>query len=172
MRHHGISKNIRLSEVFVGTNMAIITVYHGTTFKRAKKIIADKKIKITSFNIARYDDTTNGYIYVTSELHDAIGFSTRPILGEDVLTIVVFKIQIDTKELMTDADEEKWQSTLDVNDAKKCYRIKRDLLIGKDVVAVFCKKMPSHNAIGNYMQALQYGEKEVKESEWKVLCHD
>ena len=152
--------------------MAIITVYHGTTFKRAEKIIADKKIKKTSSDIARYHNTTNGYIYVTSELHDAIDFSTRPMLGEDVLKIVVFKIQIDDIELMPDADEEKWQSTLDVDDVQKCYRVKRDLLIGKDVVAVFMKEILSQNAIGAYMQDIQYGKKEIKESEWKVLCHD
>ena len=152
--------------------MAIITVYHGTTVERAKKIISDGKIKLTSTNIARHHDTTNGYIYVTSKLHDAIDFSTRPTVGENVLTIVVFKIQIDTKELMADTDEEKWQSTADVDDAKKCYRVNRDLRIGKDVVALFCKKMPSHDAIGSYMQAIQYGEKEIKESEWKALCHD
>ena len=152
--------------------MAMITVYHGTTVERAKSILKDKAIKVTSQTTARYDDTTEGYVYVTKELCDALDFSTRPTIKEDTLTFVVFRIQINDKELLPDKDESKWLSTLSDNGAENCFRIKRDLLFENDVISVFCKKMKSHNSAGDYMQAIQYGEKEIKESEWKKLCHD
>ena len=152
--------------------MAKVVVFHGTTIERAKKIIKDKKIKQTSVDIARYDDTTEGYVYVTKRLCDALEFSTKPIINENTRVFVVFKILVDESELLPDADEEKWVSTLTDDGWKDCFRIQRELLLCKDVVAVFCKEMKSHNAVGDYMQAIQYGKKTVKESEWKYLCQD
>lgn len=149
----------------------MVKVYHGTTIKRAKSIIKDKLIKVTDSDNYRYDDTTKGYVYVTTRLCDALDFSTRPIAEEDTLVFVVFQILIDENELMIDHDEEKWISTLSDGGEKECYRINRNLLFDKDVVSVFCKRMPSHSVLGDYMQAIQYGEQKIKESEWKKLCH-
>lgn len=150
----------------------MVKVYHGTTIKRAKSIIKDKLIKVTDSNNYRYDDTTKGYVYVTKRICDALDFSTRPNGRDDTLVFVVFQIFIDENELMIDHDEGKWISTLSDGGDKECFRINRDLLLGKDVISVFCKRMPSHNAVGDYMQAVQYGEQIIKESEWKKLCHD
>ena len=152
--------------------MAKVTVFHGTTIERARKIIKDKTIKPTSSDIARYDDTTEGYVYVTKRFCDALDFSTRPIANENTLIFVVFKIMIEETELLYDDDEEKWISTLSDDGATECFRVQRELHFYDDVVAVFCKKMNSHNTIGNYMQAVQFGKIEVKESEWKNICHD
>ena len=146
-----------------------VQVYHGTTVKRAQKIIADKKIKVTDSKIIRHEGTTQGYVYVTKRLCDALDFSTRPMIGEDTLTFVVFQILIDENDLQIDPDEGNWNSTLSDGGAKECYRIKRDLLFGKDAVSVFCKKMPSNDVAGNYMQDIQDGTRIIKESEWKKL---
>ena len=153
-------------------NLAKVTVFHGTTIERARKIMEDKRIKPTSFDIARYDDTTEGFVYVTKRLCDALDFSTRPIINENTLIFVVFKIIVEETELLHDDDEEQWISTLSDDGASECFRIKRELRFNDDIIAVFCKKMNSHNAVGDYMQAIQYGEKEIIESEWKNLCHD
>jgi len=152
--------------------MAKAVVFHGTTIERAKKIIKDKKIKPTAAGIARYDDTTEGFVYVTKRLCDALEFSTKPIINENTKVFVVFKILVEESELIPDADEEKWVSTLSDDGWEDCFRIQRELCFSEDVVAVFCKEMKSHNAVGDYMQAIQYGEKTVKESEWKNLCQD
>ena len=152
--------------------MAKVIVFHGTTVERARKIINDKKIKPTTAVIARYDDTTEGFVYVTKRLCDALEFSTKPIINENTKVFVVFKILVEESELVPDADEEKWASTLSDDGWRDCFRIQRELCFGEDVVSVFCKKMKSHNAVGDYMQAIQYGEKTVKESEWKNLCQD
>lgn len=152
--------------------MAKITVYHGTTFERAKRIIKDKTVKPTSSENARYDDTTEGYVYVTTRLCDALDFSTKPILNEDTRIFVVFKMLIEEDELFLDEDEEIWKSTLSEDGAKACFRIGRELYFGTDVVSVFCKRMKSHNAAGDYMQKVQYGEILIKESEWKKLWQD
>lgn len=152
--------------------MAKVTVFHGTTIGRAKKIMKDKIIKPTSSDIARYDNTTEGYVYVTKRICDALDFSTRPHPNENTLFFVVFRIFIDESELLADSDEEKWISTLSNDGVSECFRINRDLQLYDDVVAVFCKKMNSYKAVGNYMQAVQYGEIEVKENEWKTLCQN
>ena len=152
--------------------MAKVVVFHGTTIERARKIIQDKKIRPTTADIARYDDTTKGYVYVTKRLCDALEFSTKPILGENTRVFVVFKAFVEESELIPDADEKRWVSTLTDNGWRDCFRIQRELCFDKDKIAVFCKEMKSHNAAGDYMQAIQYGEKTVKESEWKTLWQD
>lgn len=152
--------------------MSIIEVYHGTTLNRAKAILKSGVIKVTDENTFRYEDTTKGYVYVTKRLCDALDFSTRPIVGENTLAFVVFKILIDENELLKDYDEEKWISTISDGGEKDCFKIKRDLLLNQDVKSYFYTKMQSNNAVGNYIQSIQYGECEIKESEWKSLCHD
>lgn len=152
--------------------MAKVTVFHGTTIERARKIMKDKIIKPTYSDIARYNNTTEGYVYVTKRFCDALDFSTRPHPNENTLCFVVFRIFIEESELLSDSDEVKWISTLSNDGVSECFRINRDLKLYDDVVAVFCKEMASYKAAGNYMQAVQYGEIEVKESEWKNLCHD
>ena len=152
--------------------MAKIEVYHGTTIDRAKKIIKDKAIYPTSKEIARYKDTTLGFVYVTKNICDAIDFSIRPELGKDTLKFVVFKILIDESELLPDEDEKNWFSTLSAGGSKACFKVNRILKVGEDVVSILCKSSKSDSAISNYIQALQYGEKEIEESEWKNLCQD
>ena len=152
--------------------MAKVVVFHGTTIERARKIIKDKKIRPTTADIARYGDTTKGYVYVTKRLCDALEFSTKPILGESTKVFVVFKAFVEESELLPDADEKKWVSTLTDDGWQDCFRIQRELCFDKDEIAVFCKEMKSHDAVGNYMQAIQYGETKVKESEWRTLWQD
>lgn len=152
--------------------MSIVQVYHGTTIDRAKQIIKSGLIKRTSQDCFRHEDTAQGYVYVTKRLCDALDFSTKPEVGKDTLVFAVFKILIDESELIPDKDEAKWKSTLSEDGEKDCYKIGRDLIIGTDVVAFWCAKMISYERQGVFMQAIQYGEKEIKESEWRNLCHD
>ena len=149
--------------------MEKVIVYHGTTLQRAHSILEGGKICRTTNEIARYEDTKNGFVYVTKNLCDAMDFSTRPKIGEEVLTFVVFKIDILKNELLFDEDEARWCSTLTGNGAQECYKVNRDLIIGKDVVAVFTKKMKSHELAGMYMSKVQWGEITIDESQWKSL---
>ena len=152
--------------------MSIVQVYHGTTIDRAKQILKSGLLKRTSKECFRHEDTTQGYVYVTKRLCDALDFSTKPEVGKDTLVFAVFKILIDESELIPDEDEAKWKSTLSEEGEKDCYKIGRDLIVGTDVIAFWGAKMTSYELQGSFMQAIQYGEKEIKESEWKVLCHD
>lgn len=147
------------------TNLAV--VYHGTTLEKARNICKQNKISVAVGENRRYGSTTEGYVYVTKNLCDALEFSTRPKKGERIEDFVVFKIFIDENELLADEDELSIKSTLSDDGGEGCFRVKRDLIIGKDVVAVFRKKMPDNKKQGAYMQGVQYGEVVIKESEWK-----
>lgn len=150
------------------------TVYHGTTIDRAKLILTEKCIHTTSKENRRYPNTKCNFVYVTERLCDAMDFSTRPGIGIDEKnrrTFFIFKIIIDENELIHDEDEEKWRSTLSDGGAKHCFKSRRDLVIGQDVVAYFRKECKDDLAAGNYMQDIQYGTKTIKEEEWKKLCH-
>ena len=151
-----------------GTIMKV-TVYHGTTVDRGRRIINDGLIRTTSDDTLRYPDTKTGFVYVTKQLCDALDFSTRPEQERHNLTFVVFKIAIDEAELIPDEDEHKWASTLSPNGSKSCYKVGRDLQVGIDVIAVFQKKMESSNAIGRFMQAVQFSEIKVTETEWEKI---
>ena len=147
--------------------MDMVIVYHGTTVERAERIIKDQSIFTTSSDIARYDDTEIGYVYVTKRLCDALDFSTRPPLIDNQVVFVVFKIYINENELLPDYDEAKHISTLSHGGEKDCFRIKRKLRIGNDVVSVYCKRMYSNSSAGEFMQKVQYNEISIQESEWK-----
>ena len=57
--------------------------------------------------------------------------------------------------------------------AECCFKIRRSLIIGEDVDAVFVMDFFGDNsALGEYMQAVQYGEVAVTEAEWRILCQD
>lgn len=148
-------------------NNDIVTVYHGTTLAAAKKIIAQKEIHTTTSENKRYDDTENGVVYVTKCLCDAMDFSTRPKLGFKECCIVVFRIQINKNELRNDPDEKRLQSTLTQNGYTECYRINRNLTLGKDVDAIFIKDFATdYRQLGSYMQKVQCGEIKIIESNW------
>ena len=115
-----------------------VTVYHGTTKSRASQILCDGEIRITSENNINYSTTSCGFVYVTTCLCDAMDFSSRRA-ENGVSTINVFRITVDASELETDTDEIKWRSTLSPGGTKTCYRIRRNLKIGKDVDAIFQK---------------------------------
>ena len=112
----------------------MIRVYHGTTEKRAAKILSDGYISITTEDNKRHQTTNTGCIYVTSDFFQAIDFSTRPERGLYDYPVVIFEILIDEQEIKPDVDEEKWKSTLDSEKGyMNCYIIKRNLVIGTDV---------------------------------------
>ena len=146
-----------------------VTVYHGTTIDRGQRITNDGLIRTTSDDTLRYSDTQTGFVYVTKQLCDALDFSTRPEQERCNLTFVVFKIIIDEAELIPDEDEHTWVSTLSPNGSKSCYKVGRNLQVGRDVIAVFQKKMESPNDIGKFMQAVQFSEINVPETEWTKI---
>lgn len=146
-----------------------VTVYHGTARYKYLQILRDGKIKVTDEYIKNYPDTTCGFVYVTKRLCDAMDFSSRTAEnGKSQIT--VFRIIIDESELLRDTDEAKWKSTLSPESTKDCYRIGRNLKIGKDVIAVFCKSFGTNMKLcGDFLQAIQYGEQEISEDKWCKL---
>ena len=147
----------------------MVTVYHGTTKSRMKQILATHRISVTTDTTKRYSNTTLGYVYVTKNLCDAMDFSSRTA-ENGLSTISVFRIRIDERELETDPDEKKWLSTLTPNGASECYRISRDLFLWKDVDAFYVKSFGiDMDSCGDYLQAVQHGEKSVPETEWRKL---
>lgn len=146
-----------------------VTVYHGTTEKRYLQILKDGEIKVTTEEICNYPTTTCKFVYVTKRLCDAMDFSSRTA-ENGKSTIIVFRIVVDQSALLKDSDEIKWRSTLSTDGARFCYRIGRNLKLGEDVIAVFRKPFGTNSkACGNYLQAVQYGELEVPDTEWHML---
>lgn len=116
--------------------------YHGTTKTAAKKILKDGKIKVTNNTISRYNansfnDTTNGFVYISDLLNVAWGYA---FLKRDDCGYCVFKINIDKAEVELDKDNIKNSAIVSAlyQNGEGCYRINRDLVIGKDVVSYFC----------------------------------
>ena len=150
----------------------MVVVYHGTTEKRAEKILSDGYISVTDDNNKRYNTTKSGYVYVTTDFYQAIDFSTRPDKGMYDYPVVIFEILVDENELIQDKDEERWKSTLDMdNGYKNCYIIKRSLSIGTDVTRKFYKYFADSHSVGKYMQDVQFGRIIVNDSdeEWENL---
>ena len=145
------------------------TVYHGTSLSRAYQIIQAKSILRTKQNIQRYATTRYGYVYVTKRLCDAMDFSSRPEIGTVANIIVVFRIEIDDRELLNDPDEAKWNSTLSTGGCQECFRIKRDLVIISDIKAVYAKRFNSNNELGEFLQNVNYEMIRIGESEWELF---
>lgn len=147
----------------------MIIVYHGTTSSRANSIIQDKMIYVTDTVNQRYSNTSPGYVYVTKRLGDAMEFSSRTA-EKGISTINVFRIHIEEAELEIDTDEKKWQSVLSPNGVSACYRIPRNLVLGKDVDAFFTRSFgKDHPSCGDYFQAVQLDSRVVSEDEWVTL---
>lgn len=147
----------------------MITVYHGTTSRLANSIIHDKMICVTDTANRRYSNTSLGYVYVTKNLGDAMEFSSRTA-ERGISTINVFRIHVEEAELEIDADEKKWQSVLSPNGVSACYRIPRNLVLGKDVDAFFTRSFgKDHPSCGNYFQSVQLDSRVVTENEWVTL---
>lgn len=145
------------------------TVYHGTTYDRARKIIQGGKILRTTQKIARHSSTRHGYVYVTKNLCDAMDFSSRGEAGKLLNTITVFKIEIDDAELMADPDEEKWKSTIYPSNYIYCFRIKRDLTLINDIKAVYLKRLNSASELGYFLLKMNSTEAVINESEWNYF---
>ena len=147
-------------------------VYHGTTEERAKKILSDGFISVTTDNNKRYCTTNSGCVYVTTDFYQAIDFSTRPEKGMKDYTVIIFEIFIDEKELCQDKDEEKWKSTLDTqNGYANCFVIKRCLRIGVDVTRIYRKYFCDSDRVGKFMQDVQYDCIKINDTdkEWENL---
>lgn len=150
----------------------MIRVYHGTTEKRAAKILSDGYISITTEDNKRHQTTNTGCIYVTSDFFQAIDFSTRPERGLYDYPVVIFEILIDEQEIKPDVDEEKWKSTLDSEKGyMNCYIIKRNLVIGTDVKRKYYKYFSDSPSVGKFMQDVQFGRIIINDTdeEWENL---
>lgn len=143
-----------------------MVVYHGTTQDRAKEILECKKILMTNEQIKRYEDTECGYVYVTDNLAFAIDFATRSIKKDETITGVVYKIIIDDNELLLDEND---KNSFFVNDVEYvCYKVNRDLLIGKDAVS-FLVKDYSYKTMDNEINDIARGIKTISDSEWQKM---
>lgn len=117
-------------------------VYHGTAFARAKKIVRDKTICVTSEETTHYltegyTKTTYGYVYVTTSINQALGYSI-PISGSTRFAkgaSVIFEIEVLDSELEEDEDEKFHRANVTQVELppNTCKRIKRDLIFGQDV---------------------------------------
>ena len=148
--------------------MKKIICYHGTTSERCEEVLKSKVLKKTNAERCRYKGTTPGFVYVTKMLCDAIDFSTRPEegKGKDHLTFCVFKIIIDENELLPDNDEATWTSTISPDGYKECYRVERDLLINKDIIALLKKRINTNRELGTYMQECQINPEIAEQEKW------
>ena len=113
--------------------------YHGTTKKAAKQIFKDKMIKITDNSISRYcsgafNDTENGYVYISDILNIAWGYAVNK---NDDTSFCVFKLDLNENEVEIDKDNEKEYAIVSelYQSGEGCYRINRNLLFGSDVIA-------------------------------------
>lgn len=93
-------------------------LYHGTTKKRAEKIINEKCIKK---NIDRFFTvenngegyTTQGYIYLSNEITFALSFAISHNMRENSEILYIFKVDIPDKFVEADFDELRHQSATD-----------------------------------------------------------
>lgn len=118
--------------------------YHGTTNKAARQIIAEGRIRVTDDSISRYNngsfnDTTNGYVYISNLLNVAWGYA---FLKNDDDAYCVFQIDLIKDEVELDEDNLKNPTIVSslYQNGEGCYRVNRDLYIGKEVVSYFCVK--------------------------------
>lgn len=149
--------------------MKKIICYHGTTSDRCEEVLKSKVLKKTNAERCRYKGTTPGFVYVTKRLCDAIDFSTRPEKGKDRLTFCVFKIIIDENELLPDNDEAAWTSTISPDGYKECYRIERDLLINKDIIALLKKHFKDDKELDYFMQDCQVDSEIAEQEKWVLF---
>lgn len=142
-------------------------LYHGTDEKGNDGIIRNGYISITNNANKRYRDTTFGYIYVTTNIADAIDFSIRPQKGVTDYPVILFEIEIDEVELIKDTDEEKWKSTIVENGYMNCYMVDRNLELGKEVKRRFYKYFSDYKSAGRFMQAVQNGKIKIQDDDWE-----
>ena len=143
-------------------------VYHGTSFERARLIIKDQRIKVTSDCNLKYPNSRKNVVHVTKRLCDALDFSYRDPYAK-CECFIVFEIIISKSELSPDRQEMQLKTTLSEGGEKDCYVISRDLLFGEDVKRVFYRREPDPIKAGAFMQSIQYGELEIAESKWREV---
>lgn len=85
-------------------------LYHGTTQKRGEEILASEIIKCKTerdFEAAgSFNGTTDGYVYLTTDLSRALYYGNAKTIGNDYDRLVyIFKIDIPEELLMADLDE-------------------------------------------------------------------
>lgn len=149
----------------------MVTVYHGTTANRAEKIIGDFSIRVTDDNNRRYSDTREGYVYVTTLMENAMGFSTIPSKKDNCSEFVVFSFIIPEFELEVDQDESKWESVLVHTNENTCFRIERNIDLVQDQVKLYRAKdnyeeYRKKDYSADYQAYVEAICREIKESEW------
>lgn len=151
--------------------------YHGTTLSRAMQILRDKRIKVTSKEITRYNDddyssTELGFVYLSDILNIAWGYAIETSAGlypDGPRVFVVFKIEICEDEVEIDTDNERHRAIASelYQEGNHCYRIARDLILHTEVIEVLALKMKSYNQ-GCFYADLPNFETKVL-NKWKKL---
>ncbi|MFB8378203.1 hypothetical protein [Paenibacillus taichungensis] len=98
-----------------------VTLYHGTTSKRAQSILSEGQIRIDADLIYPSEDfilgmdTTPGYIYMTDTVAKAIMFGNKSQIIEDEtqFEFYIFELQVEVDRLEADLDEARIQSLFD-----------------------------------------------------------
>ena len=85
-------------------------LYHGTSLEKGKQIIEDGVIKanIKRNYIGEIAPTTDGYVYLTTNLHTAFYYGNITISGIDDYNkkyVCIFKIDVEEELLLPDFDE-------------------------------------------------------------------
>lgn len=129
-------------------------VYHGTTADRARLILNEKRIRATTPELSRYPvdshlASTCGYVYVSDDLNVAWGYAIETSSNqypEGERTYFVFMINIHEDEVEEDIDDATNPAYISqlYPEGGHCFRVKRDLLIGSDVVSYLSLPIPSY----------------------------
>lgn len=129
-------------------------LYHGTTYKRAQQIFANRAIKkncerffIEEENGDGY--STDGYVYLTNEVTLALYFAYCHHHVDKSDSMIVFKIEIPDEMILPDYDEMRYQDPTGIDRARysddlscsllefKTCRVNSDILFDEYKVCYF-----------------------------------
>lgn len=83
-------------------------LYHGTSLSRGLQILKDKAIKKDAPKV--YDEksrlpTTNGYVYLTEDLANAIYYGNKTALLDEDSELMIFEVDLPYSSIEPDIDE-------------------------------------------------------------------
>lgn len=89
----------------------ILILFHGTSYKRGKNIIKEKRIRVDASKIYDYTHpmpTTHGFIYLTPDIAIAAFYGNIASIYDKDKEFIVFKIKVDKNLLKPDYDEKNY----------------------------------------------------------------
>lgn len=129
-------------------------LYHGTTYKRAQQIFANRAIKKNCERFFIEEESgdgysTDGYVYLTNEVTLALYFAYCHHRVDKSDSMIVFKIEIPDEMILPDYDEMRYQDPTGIDRARysddlscsllefKTCRVNSDILFDEYKVCYF-----------------------------------